>query len=72
MNINLALTKVKHSDLDDGMKQSIALILDKALVDGDTVARLEDEIRDFENGLKKANLQPNPPFLKILKRIRDG
>ncbi len=72
MNINLALTKVKHSDLDESMKQSISLILDKALGDGDIVARLEDEIRDFEHGLKKAKLQPNPPFLKILKRIRDG
>ena len=72
MNINLVLMKIKHSDMDDGMKQSLSLILDKALGDGDIVARLEEEINDLENGLIKSRLPLNNPFLKILKRIRDG
>ena len=57
MNISLVLTKVQHSDMDDGMKQSLSLILDKAMGDGDIVARLEEEIQDLENGLKKAGLE---------------
>jgi len=65
MNINLVMMKVKHSDMDDGMKQSIYLILDKALGDGDIVARLEDEIRELEKGPLEN------PFLIILKRIKD-
>ena len=72
MNINLVLMKIKHSNMDEGMKQSLSLILDKALGDGDIVARLEEEINDLENGLEKAHLPFENPFLKILKRIRDG
>ncbi len=65
------MMKVKHSDMDEGMKQSLYLILDKALGDGDIVARLEDEIRELENGLKKAYPPLENPFLKILKRIKN-
>lgn len=57
--------------MDEGMKQSLSLILDKALGDGDIVARLEEEIQDFENKLKKSNLPLNNPLLLILKRIQD-
>lgn len=71
MNINLVLMKIKHSNMDEGMKQSLSLILDKALGDGDIVARLEEEIQDFENKLKKSNLPLNNPLLLILKRIQD-
>ena len=59
------MMKVKHSDMDDGMKQSLYLILDKALGDGDIVARLEDEIRELEKGPLEN------PFLTILKRIKN-
>ena len=58
--------------MEDGMKQSLTLILDKALGDADIVARLEEEIHDLENGLIRVKLPLNNPFLKILKRIRDG
>ena len=62
---------LKNSNLDEGMKQSLAIILDKALGDADIVARLEEEIRDLENGLIKGGLSLNNPFLKILKRIKE-
>ena len=55
MNINLVLMKIKHSDMDDGMKHALGLILDKALEDADTVARLEESIKSnsFEFFTKK-------------------
>ena len=71
MNISLVLTHVKNSNIEDGMKQSLTLILDKAIGDADIVARLEEEIQDLEHGLIKARLPLNNPFLKILKRIKE-
>lgn len=45
MNINELLLHIQRSDMDDAIKSNLITILDKAIHDGDTVARLEEGIK---------------------------
>jgi len=77
MNINVLLLHISKSNLDDAIKSNLASILDKAIHDGDTVARLEDRIKGIENRLKEDLLSLGHKHisegaLKMFKEILHG
>lgn len=51
--------------MDDAIKSNLITILDKAINDGDTVARLEDRIRDLDDRLVR-HKERLPQHLKLI------
>lgn len=77
MNINVLLLHIKNSDMDNIIKSNLITLVDKAIHDGDTVATLEEIVKQIENNLNKHAFSPakemvSEGVLHMFKKILHG